>query len=206
MYRKNERITTPVGVAQWPRLNEPDTKFNKDGVYSVGLRLSAEDAQPIVEMLTNALAAHVDKLEKEKKKVSGGRLPSTDVVDQDSNPTGEVEFRFKLNAIGMSGGDRWEQRPALFDSNGKPITETIGGGSKIKIGAEVIPYHTSIAGAGISLRLKAVQVIELVEYTKGDSFDSWSFSKEKGFETSGKEEAATEAVTTGADDSEEFDF
>ena len=132
------------------------------------------------------------KKEQKGKKVKEAPLPIKDVEDEDGNPTGEVDIKFKLRAVGQYGGDTWEQRPALFDSAGKPCTENVGGGSTVKIGAAVIPYYTAMAGAGVTLRLKAVQVIELVEYSAGGGFDSWSFSKEEGFVSSGeKVEVAT---------------
>lgn len=206
--KKNIRITTPIGTAQWPRLNEPDTKFNKDGTYSVSLRLTKEDAEPIQEIIGKALSDHMESLKKDspKKKFKASPLPIKDVMDQDDNPTGEVEIRFKMNAIGINGGDRWEQRPALFDSSGRPLTETVGGGSKIKVGAEIVPYFTAMAGAGITLRLKAVQVIELIEYHKGDAFDSWEFSQEEGFVTCGEKEKETASAPSGTSDEDGFDF
>ena len=197
------RYTTPAGVAQWPRLNEPDTKFNKDGTYSVSLRLSKDDSEEIKEKMTTVLSEYVEELKTEKKgKIKVADLPIKDVYDDDNNPTGEVEIKFKLNAIGQNGGDRWEQRPALFDSDGRPMSENVGGGSTIKVASEIVPYFTSMVGAGVTLRLKAVQVIELVEYTKSGGFDAWGFSKEDGFVTEGCE---TASVTEEASDSD-FDF
>ena len=201
--KKNIRITTPTGVAQWPRLNEPDTKFDKDGVYSVSLRLPKDDATELVSTISNVLYEFVDELSKGKKKSPKlAPLPIKDVTDAEDNPTGEVEIRFKMRAVGGSGSDRWEQRPALFDSAGKPMSETIGGGSRIKIGAEVVPYNTAMAGAGVTLRLKAVQVIELVEYTKGDSFNAWEFSEENGFVSNSEPVSKAEGSSEGDD----FDF
>ena len=199
--KKNTKITTPVGIAQWPRLNKPDTKFNKEGIYSVSLRLTREDSEPLVKLMNEILATHIDTLKKEVKQAP---LPIKDVNDQDGSPTGEIEIKFKLNAVGLNGGDRWEQRPALFDSSGKPMTDDIGGGSKIKIGAEVVPYYTDMAGAGITLRLKAVQVIELVEYTKGDSFNSWEFTQEEGFVSTHEPEEVKE--TAEVTEAQGFDF
>ena len=40
-------ITTPIGTAVYPHLNEPDTKFEDDGVYTTQLRLTAEEADTI---------------------------------------------------------------------------------------------------------------------------------------------------------------
>ena len=200
--KKNVRITTPTGVAQWPRLNEPDTKFDKDGVYSVGLRLPKDDAGELISMISKVLDDFVTKIKKGNKTPKMAPLPIKDVMDSEDNPTGEVEIKFKLRAVGGSGADRWEQRPSLFDSSGKPMTENIGGGSRIKVGAEVVPYNTAMAGAGVTLRLKAVQVIELVEYTKGDSFNAWEFSEENGFVSNAEPVSKSDESGEGDD----FDF
>lgn len=200
MKKKNVQYTTPTGTASWPRLNEPDTKFNKDGVYHVSLRLTQADSKEIKDMMSDMLAAHAEKVQEEKRgKIKIADLPIKDVYDDDNNPTGDVEIKFKMNAIGQNGGDRWEQRPALFDSKGKPMNENIGSGSKIRVAAEIIPYYTAAVGAGISLRLKAVQVIELVEYSKAGSFDAWKFSEEDGFVTEG-------AATTSSEETSDSDF
>jgi hypothetical protein len=48
-------------------------------------------------------------------------------------------------------------------------------GSEMKCSAELIKYYTAIAGAGVSLRLRAVQITKLVEggagNAKGYGFD-----------------------------------
>ena len=85
----------------------------------------------------------------------------------------------------------------MFDSYGHAVTEAVGNGSKIKVGAEVVPYSTSMAGTGVTLRLKAVQVIELKSVSGGDSFESWSFSKEEGFKTNGEQKDIQEEVEEG---------
>ena len=38
------KMTSPKGTAVWPWLNEPDTRFDDNGVYTVQLRLDAEEA------------------------------------------------------------------------------------------------------------------------------------------------------------------
>ena len=186
--KKFPRITTPIGTAQWPWLKEPDTKFDKDGVYRVNLRMSKEEGEGVVAELTKILDAYVDELKGDKpnKNVKIGPLPIKDVEDEDGVPTGEIEFKFKLKAIAGSGANTWEQRPAIFDSQKKPMSENVGGGSRMRVGAEVITYNSPAVGAGISLRLKTVQVIDLVEYSGGSDPDSWEFDKEDGFVTSGE--------------------
>ena len=59
---------------------------------------------------------------------------------------------------------------AIFDSAGKPMIDAnVWSGSEMKVSAELIPYFTAMAGAGVSLRLRAVQITKLVEGGAGNS-------------------------------------
>jgi hypothetical protein len=185
MKKRNVRFTTEVGIAKWPHLNKPDTKFDKDGAYKVSLILDKDSVKGIMSSVKEVLKDFVDGGGSQSGKMAP--LPIRDDKDDAGNPNGNFEVKFKLRAIGGRQGDTWEQRPALFDSSGKPMTELIGGGSKVKVGCEIVPYSTGATGTGITLRLKAVQVIELVTVSSGDSFESWSFSEEEGFTTDGKQ-------------------
>ena len=68
----------------------------------------------------------------------------------------------------------------MFDAkkNPIPLSTIIWGGSKMRVAFNLVPYYTPMLGAGITARLKAVQVISLVE-----GKDSNLFSKEDGYET-----------------------
>lgn len=178
---KNPRYTTPAGIAQYPYLNKPDTKFNPDGEYKCKLEIPADQAQDIVTFLDEQHEAALAKAKKENpgKKIKEGNQPY-EVNDEN----GKVTVSFKLKAkVTPKNGEPFEQRPAIFDSKGKPLQDAkIGGGSKVKIAYEVTPYYTAIAGAGVSLRLKAVQVIDLVEFSGGASADAYGFGEEEGYE------------------------
>ena len=41
-------FTTPQGVAQYPWLSKPDTKFSEEGEYKVNVILTKEEATPPV--------------------------------------------------------------------------------------------------------------------------------------------------------------
>ena len=60
----------------------------------------------------------------------------------------------------------------------------------MKIAYEPFPYFTPMLGAGISLRLKAVQVIKLVEGKSNNVF-----KEEDGFETKTTEKANSNATS-----------
>lgn len=179
---KLQRYTTPAGIAQYPYLSKPDTKFNPDGEYKISLEIPADEAQAITAFLDEQLAVSIATAKKEN---AGKKIKEGDAPYSVNDETGAVSVRFKLKAkVTPKNGDAFEQKPAIFDAKGKPITgdAKVGGGSKVKVAYELVPYYTAIAGAGISLRLKAVQVIDLKEFSGGASADAFGFGKEDGYE------------------------
>lgn len=198
MKTKSTRITSPKGSAVYPWLNEPDRRFDQTGVYSVSLRVKADDKDVVtfVDMIKKiADEMYAQVIKETKKKAKKADLPIKDVIDVDGNETGEIDIKFKLKSQGGQGEKTWVQRPALFDSKGKPMNDKVGGGSTIKVGCEAVPFFSPTVGVGVTLRLKAVQILELQEFNGGASSASW-FTSEQGFETSGKaaEEVAAENV------------
>ena len=77
--------------------------------------------------------------------------------------------------------EKFSQRPMLFDAKKNPLPAdvSIWGGTIMKVAYQEVPYYTPMLGAGVSLRLKAVQVIKLVQ---GKS-DQNIFKEEDGFES-----------------------
>jgi len=178
---KLARYVTPTGVAQYPHLKKPDTKFNPDGEYKVNLELNAEDASEILSFLDGHMA---DSLEKAKEENAGKKIKSADAPYSVDENTGKVTIRFKLKAkVTPKNGEPFEQRVAIFDAKGSPMTSApnIGGGTKLKVSYEVMPFYTSLIGAGISLRVRAVQIIELVEYSSAGA-GAYGFGEEDGYE------------------------
>ncbi len=181
MATKVPRYTTPKGTAKYPWLSQPDTKFNPDGEYKVSLVLPVEQADTIMQFLDEQMALAEAKAKKDNpgKKVKVADAPYS--VDEE---TGEFSVNFKLKAkVIPQKGDSFEQKPAVFDAKGKPLQGVnVGGGSQIKVSYEVYPFYTALIGAGISLRLKAVQVIDLVEFSGGANAANYGFEEEDGFE------------------------
>lgn len=202
MATKQPRYTTPKGTAKYPWLSMPDTKFNPDGDYKVTLVLPVEEAGAIIQFLEEQLAASEVKAKKDNpgKKVKVADAPYK--MDEDN---GNVEINFKLKArVNMQNGDSFEQKPALFDAKGKPITDVnVGGGSKVKVSYECVPFYTGLIGAGISLRLRAVQVIDLVEFSGGAAAGAYGFEEEDGFEA---EDNSSPFEETNATQNNDNDF
>lgn len=207
---RNPRYVTDVGVAIYPHLTKPDTKFNADGEYKVKLRLNPDsmirdvqgrEVSDVQTFLDDMMLKAVEKARQENK----GRIKEGDPPYTIDDETGDLLVNFKLKAVVRTKeGSTFSQKPALFDAKGKPITpESIWGGSKIKVSFEVVPYYTKIAGAGVTLRLRAVQVLELVTGGSGGSAESFGFGEEEGYEA---DDEAANAGFAEADEDEEVEY
>lgn len=215
MAQKLEKFRTAKGVAVYPRLNQPDTKYKPEGEYSAKIRLSEEDAAPILTRITEimeenfknvkaTLLADTDPKTKGKSVVAAKALKMADApykkcVDDQGEETGEVEFNVKMKAsyTDKKTGRVVPLKPALFDAasppNPLPASAQIWGGSLIKVAGEYNPFYTALLGAGISLRLSAVQVIKLVSSSGGDASSFGFGGEEGGFEAEGSEFADGDA-------------
>ena len=180
MSSENTNISV-IGEASYPHLTKPDVRFNQDGEYKVTLKVSKSDATDMVKLFDQALD---DSLAKAEEKVKGKKVkeaPKPYTTEGDN-----VFFKFKMKASGTNSKtkEKFTQRPTLFDAKKNPINNgtVIWGGSKMKVAYQLVPYYVPAIGAGVSARLKAVQVIKLVEGK--DTASSHLFKEEDGFETS----------------------
>lgn len=172
------------GKALWAKVFEPDTKFDPNGIYSVNLLIPEAEAAEICEYLDGVVQERYDQEIKEKPKMKASlstKSPYEPEYDQDGNPTGNIEFKLKLKAkVQTRTGEMYDQKPIVVDAKRTPMDgdTAIGNGSVIKVAYEPIPYvMASTKQAGVSLRLKGVQVIDLVEYGGGANM----FDEEDGF-------------------------
>jgi len=165
-------FTTPKGIAQYPWLSKPDTKFNEEGEYKVNLILTKKEAAPVIEQINAAFAENFKVQEKEHgKDIKTANPPYMDELDDDNKPTGNVIIKFKSKAI---------YAPAIFDAKGNVMKDSnIWGGSEIRVNGSIAPYYVKLIGAGVALRLRAVQVIQYVEGGTG-SADRFGFEEVDG--------------------------
>ena len=168
-------FTTPKGIAQYPWLSTPDTKFSEEGEYKVNLIVPKQEAIPVLKQINEVYAQNV---ENEIKKAGGKEIkkappPYAEELDEAGQPTGNVILRFKSKAA---------YKPAIFDAKGIPMIDSnIWGGSELKVNGSVAAYYTPLIGAGVALRLRAVQVIQYVEGGSG-SADRFGFEAGAGYE------------------------
>lgn len=186
-----EKKLTPVGIAHYPRLNEPDTKFNANGVYHTKLRMDSTDSSvaAFIEWMDAEYdaayeAAIAEVLESGKyktetaarKRVKRAEKPYTYVVDDETgDDTDEILVNFKLPASGTrKNGKRWTMTPkiyltaALLEEYPDELPQ-IWGGSKLSVSVTPHYWYTEKFGAGVKMRVEKFFVHELV--TSGDDGD-----------------------------------
>lgn len=190
--RVSVKKTTPKGIAVWPKLDEPDTKFEAEGVYTTKLKLSAEAAQPYIDLIDKLAADHLAKCQaeesnpaKKKKLKLTDDMPYKADLDKEGNETGDMILSFKMKASGVSKktGKPWTRKPAVFDAKGKALSPVpnIGGGSVIKVSCIYEPWNNPKGEVGVSARLEAVQLIELRTFGDRSAADH-GFDEEEGYE------------------------
>lgn len=220
--------TSPRGVFHYPWLNKADTKFDKEGVYTSGLILEPGPAAKLSAQIDGEIDAYFEKKKAELQKKGGAdaakakklsrREPYGPVYDQDGEETGRVKFNFKVKAVGKNDkGETWSNKPALFDSAGKPCDVAVYGGSEGKLAFQIVPYYSAKDNeVGVTLRLKAAQIIKLVS-GGGKSADSYGFGVEEdgyvggGFGPADDDEdddtsASDDAASEDEDDDDNVDF
>ena len=179
------RIVSDVGVSQYAWLTSPDTRFDEIGHYKTNLILSHDQAQTLKTKIDDELKKSV-ALAKEKaagKVVKIAATPYVDELDDEGNATGNTIFKFKTKAqITTKDGKLIPNRVAIFDAKGKPMVDAnVWSGSEMKVSAELIPYYTAMVGAGVSLRLRAVQITKLVEGGNSNA-KGYGFNEEEGYQ------------------------
>lgn len=188
---KAPRYTTPLGVAQYPWLVEPDTKFNPDGDYKVNMLFAkwTPELKYIVNDLNQMLEEYYQAIITDPKYAkNASKIQKADIWEEDCD--GNIVMKFKQKAIIKSIKGTHEVKIPIFDSKGKPLSDIkLGGGSQIKLCFSAAPYYVpSTRMCGLSLRPVAVQVIELKEWAEGGTMQAYGFKDEDGYEGEAKDE------------------
>lgn len=195
-------ITTPKGKAVWPRIDTADTKFDEDGVYSCKLHVTEGDFKAFEAIVKPKL----DEAYKEECSRQGKdkiRMAASSPLRINDEGDHEIYAKQKAKVHTKSKGTL-EFTIAAVDSQGKKIAmPKIGSGSILKMAVEVNTWFVPSQGFGYTLRLRAVQVLDLVEYGGGGD-GSFGFGAEAdGYVGSGESlnqafEVADEAETSNA--------
>lgn len=170
---------SPKGRTEWLKVFKADTKFDQDGVFGGKLIIDNNDATDLMKELDVLFEKAIDAAVEETGKPRD-KIRTTDPYEVNQE-TGDVSLKFKLKAkVTTKSGDSFHQKPIVVDAKRQPITSEIAlwNGSLVRVGYQVIPYYTSLAGAGLSLRMKSVQILEAIE---GVNEASDIFTEEDGY-------------------------
>lgn len=207
---QHQKTTTPVGCAVYPRVTgpEPDKKFDAAGVWHTKMAYMPEELEDFIALVHGVRDEFQAEIVAENKRKYAKYTPVDcfeEELDDDGNETGRLIIKTKMKAhVTTKTGKEWDQEPKIFDSSlpkPKPLNQRtlkLGGGSRIRCFVELVPYAIdSTKTIGVSLRLNAVQVVELREWSgsAGSPFDGF----EDGF-------SAPEDEDEGPFDDEEMDL
>ncbi len=182
MSKGNNQITTGEGRALYPRLTEPDYKFHpNEGLYSTKLHLTEE--------AYNQLETKIDEIVEKGYQAELAKQGKPKLKRVDRNPLrvteeGEFEVYAKQLAKKQTAKGEITFNVPIYDSEGKKMDDppAIGSGSILNLSCDVACYYVPTSGFGYTLRLKGVQVIDLVEYSGGMTADNLGFKAvENGF-------------------------
>ena len=152
-------LTTPEGIATWPYLTEPDTEFNSDGLFHTKLLCKKSESVKIKKAIDDMIAQEVKKQhDLDPNKAIKKSLPYTEAGD-------DIIFNFKMNAKGVrkSDGKPFTQEPNILNNDHTSFdkSQKIWGDSILQITFEPYSWNMPI-GIGCTLRIKTVQVVQLV--------------------------------------------
>ena len=181
MLEKAKKYTSPFGKALYPYLSKADVKFKAEGEFKVDLEVEGQEADELKKLINSWSDMSVKQAQEKTGKKSvkkASALPFKETED------GKTIFKFKMKASGTNSktGDTFKQRPALFDNELKPINPeevSIWGGSTLRVSYQPALWFTPMLGAGVSLRLKSVQVKNLIE-GGAQTGDTGGFDKVEG--------------------------
>lgn len=216
--QKFPKVVTPRGSAVWPRLNTPDDKFNKAGVYTCKLAIDADDPDlaklraKVEELIEAKHAEIVAELTDGGKAGVAKKVQKADPFKAEEDPetgdeTGRILINAKMTASGTGKKGPWTRKPAIFNSKGVLLKNPpmIGSGSTLKLNVELFPYYAANdKTVGVSFRLEAAQLLTLVQGGQRDAA-GYGFGEEDGDDVSDME-ADTPSFGGDADSDEDDDL
>lgn len=172
---KKTFYTSPVGVALYPWINKPDTKYNPEGLFKVKLAVGGDEANTLKAQIDGFVDEAYEEYAKgdekrpawtpKDRKAWGKQYPYEEETDEEGAPTGRILFTFKQNAtIHLKDGTTKDVTIGIRDSEDKALDVAIFGGSKLRV--MFSPRQSVLQTSkkvGVRLDFALVQVIELAK-------------------------------------------
>jgi len=168
-------IATDVKVRNatlgYPHLHTPDTKFGTPGEFKAALIVDGDQGRAIIAQAEEALAKWVAAAQPFVKSEKAAGLSFSE------NEDGTITIKSKLKAEKSDGqGGTLPNKVLLVDSQAKPVKDAVrvGGGTRANVKITLWPWYSPALGLGVQFRLRAVQILELKEFSGGyaDDFEA----------------------------------
>jgi hypothetical protein len=153
-------LKTPQGELRWAKVLTPDTTFKEEGEYSIEGFFNGDDVDDLI--------AAIDEAAESKKNLSSKNAKIANLPYEHTDD-GRVKFKFKQRARYKDiifNVDVYDNLNNPWDKNTR-----IGNGSIGRVAFSLYVWEFPGKGVGITLQLKAVQVIELVAYDISGAVD-----------------------------------
>ena len=183
-------VTTPEVELGYGHLRIPDTKFNSDGDYKQDFYMTSEQAR-----------AFCTEIESDPRAVAKGKKVKVKPTKVD----GRLKFKTKQHAKVTANGETFDVKPRLYYVvDGKTVDYPEDApipyaGSKGQLELEVVPFEGF--GGGISFRLRAVRLTEIVEGKKSGPSGDWDEMPE-GYTSKAIPKPVVEDTEVPSDDDE----
>lgn len=198
----DKRLSTPPGIAVYPRLKTPDTKFDELGMYKADLSVPKAAAEPLMRELQAIHKAHTGKPAKATENTMW--YMETDDAGEE---TGNVVFKIRVKNRMTKKGEIWDRRPKMFDAALKPIDVNPWGGTRMIVSVDVYEWNSGDK-KGVSLQPAGVQILDLVSGSGPDA-SSMGFSAQEGYVGSysddDEDDTAGLSDQTAGDDDDDVD-
>jgi hypothetical protein len=158
---------SPSGIACWPYLNSPDSKFaspGDPGSYKVDLKLSLDEAADFMSSVEDFRDSHMDG--------RPANLPWKKELDENNKETGNILIRFTQKEFIKTTRGNMPMAILLIDGSKQKMSEIIGPGSTIKVKCNARVW-TVKGETGVTLHPVVVQCTDLKESmaASSDGFD-----------------------------------
>ena len=190
--KSNKTVTTPV-TAVFPYIHE----VAKFGDYEINVDMTEEPA--LRDQLQSEAKALWAKAGEQFGFDAGSLKPDNAFMKTGESKSGESYERvcFKMKATRKQSGKEVNQQPRVVDSENKPMSAAVYGGSVVRI-AYFLQFTEVNGKRYISPKLEAVKVISLVSAGGESSIDDLCSEDDKGGYVAPSAPPAPETVTVAA--------
>jgi len=210
------------GIARYPHLVKPDTKFKADGEYKVDLIVPHDQAEPMIKFLQEYYEEQFEEksaelLEEKDREAIKQPMPWSREKDDEGEPTGNIIFKIRKNGVrNLKDGGTEPVKIPLQDSLGRSVNKKVKrlyGGSDLNVAFNPSVWVNPKGEVGLKLYIVAVQIVKLVQ--EGSGFSFGAIEDEDGFsaddlnedqDIEDNEEDEAEDLSGDEDGDEEDDF